>query len=73
MSSAYNHMARSHRSERYKPGNAGGRNFSRSKYHRVRSARPGLLAGLMGAITRALRKRNREKPKGGSRDEADQL
>lgn len=73
MSSATNHMRRSHRSERYKPGNAGGRNFSRSKYHKVSSARPGLLSGLMGAITRALRKRSREKPKGGIRNEADQL
>ena len=71
MSSAYNHMARSHRSERYKPGHAGGRNFSRSKYHKVRSARPGLLAGLMFAIRKAMRKRNREK--GGSNNAAEEL
>lgn len=67
MSSAINHMRRSHRSERYKPGHAGGRNFSRSKYHKVSSARP----GLMGAIRRAMQKRNREK--GGQNNAAEEL
>lgn len=73
MSSAYNHMKRFHRSERYKPGHAGGRNFSRSKYHRVRSVRPGLLAGLMGAIRTALFRHAGKKAKGGAKNAAEEL
>ena len=60
MSSAQNHMARSHRSERRKPGHPGGQNFSRSKYHKVSAARTFGFAGLLGAARYFLRRR---KPK----------
>ena len=65
MSSKHNHMVRSHRSERRKPRHPGGQNFSRSKYHRIRSARPGLLS----ALRKMLARRKAEKKKGGSTDD----
>ena len=52
MSSAVNHMRRSHRSEHYKPGRPGGPSFSRSKYHGVRSVRPGFFSTLRNALLR---------------------
>ena len=72
MSSAQNHMARSHRSERRKPGQPGGQNFSRSKYHRIRSARPGLLAGLLGAARYFLRRRKSKSNRKEVNDNGDQ-
>ena len=57
MSSATNHMRRSHRSERFKPGPPGGQGFSRSKYHQGTTARISGLAGLLGSIRYFLHRR----------------